>query len=266
MKAVLNIERIGLNALRAHARHELREIGDLSHTDPDRRHLNTATGLHRDPERAVSMYLGETGAKIDKRNEKPVTRLLLSASPEYFRPGRTEQRGEFDEERLSPWVKESVAWIKKEFGEDAVHISLHLDETTPHIHAVLVPTYDKKTKRRTVKQVSHHKHPAFSGEGSYERLHDRYAEAIQSLNIQRGERLPKELRGQRRSTTKREWMNEGVKRISAQLSLLDDEVRKRVKSKLANIRAAAQKNAQSSRAGGALRQVRSKIAREGRER
>lgn len=262
MKAVLNIERIGFNALKAHAKHDRREIGDQTHTDETRTCLNTSVGLHDCPEIAVREYLDKTGAKIDKRNETPITRLLLSASPEYFRPGRADQGGEFDRSRLRPWVRESINWLRKEFGEDVVHISTHLDETTPHIHAIVVPTYDKKTKRRVVKQVSHHKHPAFSGLNSYELLHDRYGDAVNALEIQRGDRLPDELRKRRSAKTKKEWLNGRIKAFSAQLSILDADIRKHLSAKLGGLakmyRDPIAQTAVQGRANAALAAVRSK--------
>ena len=210
--AVLDIQRIGWGALKAHARHERREIGDRSHTDPSQTPRNLATGLDKCPEEAVKQYLGQTGAKIDARNEKPFTRLLLSASPEYFRPGRASQGGSYDPGQVKAWTQASLAWLRKEFGTDLVHVALHLDETTPHLHAVVVPTYEKQTKRRTVRQVSHHKHPAFAGENSYEACHDRYAAAVQDLGIERGERLPD---GARRKPhkTKRQWLGDALRRF-----------------------------------------------------
>lgn len=210
--AVLDIQRIGWGALKAHAKHERREIGDRSHTDPSKTPRNLAAGLDKCPEEAVKEYLGQTGAKIDKRNEKPFTRLLLSASPEYFRPGRAGQGGSYDLAQMKAWTKTSTAWLRKEFGSDLIHVALHLDETTPHIHAVVVPTYEKKTKRRTVRQVSHHKHPAFAGEKSYEACHDRYAAAVRDLGIRRGERLPDGAK-RKHHKTKRQWLADALRRF-----------------------------------------------------
>lgn len=207
--AVLDIERIGWAALRAHAQHERREIGDCSHAAPDRRHLNRWLGRDACPQEAVRQYLGETGAKIDRRNERPFTRLLLSASPSYFRPGRVDQSGEYDPVRTQAWAKASVKWLRQEFGSDLVHVALHLDERTAHLHAVVVPTYRKKTKRRETLQVSHHQHPAFSGHGSFEACHDRYAAAVKALGVSRGERG---VVGKKRMT-KQEWLADAVRRF-----------------------------------------------------
>lgn len=225
-RAVLNVERISFAALHAHARHERREIGDQSHTDPTKTHLNSSMGLDRCPEKAVRRYIEATGAKIDPRNTTPVTRLLLSASPTYFRPGREDQAGAYDIEPMKAWATASVRWLRKEFGEDLVHVALHRDETTVHLHAVVVPTYERTTKRGTKRQVSHHQHPAFSGQFSYQGLQDRYGEAVADLGILRGERAPDDVRRQR--LTKRQWLSKAVvglmeekKRVSIALALAE---------------------------------------------
>lgn len=215
--AVLNIQRIGWGALKAHARHERREIGDLSHIDPDKTQENVAFGLDRCPEKAVKQYIDKRGAKIDKRNERPITRLILSASPEYFRPGAADEAGTYDRSRVLAWTRETTLWLRKEFGSDAVHIALHLEETTPHIHAVVVPTYIKQTKRRRVVQVSHHKHRAFSGERSYEGCQDRYAEAVSGLGINRGERASVG----KKHRTKRQWVNDTIRSLRRRIRQVD---------------------------------------------
>ena len=212
--AVLDIQRIGFNELKAHARHERREVGDTSHADPEKTKLNRSIGIDKCPEIAARKYLTKSGAKIDKRNEKPFTRILLSASPEYFRPGRADMTGEYDVEPMKAWVKASIKWLRQEFGQEAVHIALHRDEATVHIHAVIVPTYLKKTKRRTTRQVSHHKHPSFAGKGSYTACHDRYANMVKELGIERGERLPEDA-PRKKHKTKRQWIGEQMRAISA---------------------------------------------------
>lgn len=36
------------------------------------------------------------------------------------------------------WINQNIKFLKENFGEDCVHAELHLDETTPHIHAMIV--------------------------------------------------------------------------------------------------------------------------------
>jgi hypothetical protein len=65
--------------------------------------------------------------------------ILLSVSPEWFRPDDPSAIGTWDEDRLRVFVAEAEAWAKKTFGPRIVSMDLHLDEATPHIHLVVVP-------------------------------------------------------------------------------------------------------------------------------
>ena len=227
-KAVLDVQRITAAQLVGHAKHEAREQGrtDKSHIDADRTELNRLVlGNEPDPRRAVASHIETHGARIQKGNQRPFTRLILSASPEHFRPGDPAAGGTWEPDRLEAWTKASTDWLRQEFGDDCVHAALHLDETTPHIHALVVPIPAKgaarQVRRSRAKQrpgetaeafavrqaanearraskaagaasagpwVSHHGHPAFAGERSYAALHDRYAATVEPLGIERGER------------------------------------------------------------------------------
>ena len=60
--------------------------------------------------------------------------VLLTASPEAFANGLD----------VDAWKAQSMAWLRKQFkGATVVGACLHLDETTPHIQAIIVPT-DRK--------------------------------------------------------------------------------------------------------------------------
>lgn len=71
--------------------------------------------------------------------------MLLSASPEHFRPDFPEQAGTWDAQRLEEWVESSTKWLKKKYGDRVISAVLHLDESTPHIHAVIVPVDEKNS-------------------------------------------------------------------------------------------------------------------------
>jgi Plasmid recombination enzyme len=66
--------------------------------------------------------------------------ILLTASPEYFRPDDPSRYGDYQSDRLADWTAATVKWLKQEYGDKIVRAALHLDEATPHIHAYLVPT------------------------------------------------------------------------------------------------------------------------------
>lgn len=209
---VLDVDRIGSNRLRALAAHCARKAGDMAHVDATMTPLNRRLlGPPEGPETAVKDYLARTGAKIDKRNEQPFTALVLGASPEWFRPDRPNERGAWDEDRLEEWLGLAWQWAQEEFGDSLVYAELHLDETTPHLHALVVPTVTRKGKRGT-KQVSHHLFPSFNGPKSYSRLLDRYAAALAPLDIERGREASE---GGTSPTTKAQWAADLVRQAKA---------------------------------------------------
>jgi hypothetical protein len=206
----MDVKRMGTQALRAQAWHEQRAVGDVSHCDPERAHLNQrdAYGGHLlDPEKAVSEFIKDKGLRVDSRNERPCTSFVLSASAAHF---KGDGPGGFDMDKVKAWSAASHKWLASEFGEGVVHVSLHLDEQTPHIHAKVVPIVERTTKRgQVIRQVSHHQHPSFRGRKSYARLLDRYAAAVDHLGIERGEPMPEGAKGTHKTT--RQWLAEQAK-------------------------------------------------------
>jgi 5S rRNA maturation endonuclease (ribonuclease M5) len=64
--------------------------------------------------------------------------VLLTASPEYFRPENPKLHGSYDEKKLQAWREAMEPWIKEKFPH-AVSAVLHLDEATPHYHVIDLP-------------------------------------------------------------------------------------------------------------------------------
>ncbi|MBE9210947.1 plasmid recombination protein [Nostoc sp. LEGE 06077] len=111
------------------------------------------------------------------------TEMFLSASPEYFRPHDPSMSGHWSNERMQQWARASCDWLVENYGDKCVRAELHLDESTPHIHAYIVPLNDKTNR------VSHD--AMFGGRGGQGRkklsqLQDSYASALAPLGIQRG--------------------------------------------------------------------------------
>lgn len=111
------------------------------------------------------------------------TEMFLSASPEYFRPLDPSLSGQWSDERMQQWAIASRDWLSQNYGSKCVRAELHLDESTPHIHAYIVPV-NEKTGR-----VSHD--AMFGGRGGQGRiklskLQDSYAAALAPLGIERG--------------------------------------------------------------------------------
>jgi hypothetical protein len=228
-RLILRVKRRNLADLSGYAMHQRRSGGDRSHIDCSRTHLNRVLigsnepasdmwdlirdiadenlreeveALRKSRGKKASTTRMDKGPKDpwDSKNAKPWTDLILSASPQWFRPSGNDA-GEWDGERLEAFVARAQHVLSKRFGDDLVHLSLHLDEETPHLHAAILPTVVKASKRRGRQRlVSHRQHEAFAEIGdkgqddligpvsSYERLQDEFADAFGDLGLERGER------------------------------------------------------------------------------
>lgn len=108
--------------------------------------------------------------------------IFVGASPEYFRPDQPGASGEYDPERLQAWRNRAVKWLQAEYGANLVSAHLHLDESTPHIQALVLPL----DERRGVLNAKAQFNPR-----TLRQMQDRYAAAVADLGLQRGvERSP----------------------------------------------------------------------------
>lgn len=83
--------------------------------------------------------------KLEKRKNSAVgVEIVLSMSPDFF-----DLNGDKDlaVERVKDFTNRSMKFIKDKFGKNRIaHAVLHLHETTPHIHILLIP-WEEQTKR-----------------------------------------------------------------------------------------------------------------------
>lgn len=120
--------------------------------DPTRIHLNKELiafpdGV-KDRTEAIQHRLQNAGLKRQiGKNQVQVIRIMLSGSPEDMK--RIQDEGKLDE-----WCQDNIAYLKKMFGdENLIAATLHLDETTPHIHASVVPIVrGERRKKKSNKQ------------------------------------------------------------------------------------------------------------------
>lgn len=118
------------------------------------------------------------GNQTIRKNAVLGVEILLSASPTYFRPDAPDQAGKYDKEKLEAWKDASMDWLHYKYGKRVVSATLHLDEATPHIHALLVPLDDKgKLNCRALFGGSRH---------TLSILQTDYADAVSQLGIERG--------------------------------------------------------------------------------
>lgn len=138
----------------AAARHQVERVADgSSEIDPSRSHHNkTLVGSGHILE-DIKKYESNIDIRGHARDTaSPYLTLALSASPEFFRPAGGPPGSEVDDPkdaaRLDAWMTASTEWAKATFGADLVSVIYNGDETTPHLHLAVVPTY---ARRETIK-------------------------------------------------------------------------------------------------------------------
>lgn len=209
---VFNIEAATPTMIRSLDRHCKERVPDGSSAiDPDRSKLNKVLVGNDAGVLASLRDFYASGVKPPaKQSESPYLRFVVGASPSYFRPGAPDAVGTWRQDRLNAWKDAAIGQLKAEHGDDLVYAELQLDEDTPHIHAVIAPTYVKKPRKpgrkkrgetdkdfedrkakaldddgqRTVGRASH---PTLSQKGSFQQLRKRMAQAVESLGIEYGE-------------------------------------------------------------------------------
>jgi 5S rRNA maturation endonuclease (ribonuclease M5) len=117
------------------------------------------------------------GDQTIRKNGVLCVEMLLTASPEYFRPDDPSLAGFYEPERLADFQQAVHSWLDKEYGDRIVRAELHLDESTPHVHAYLVPL-DERGKLNC--------RGLFGGREKLSQFQDSYANALSPLGLERG--------------------------------------------------------------------------------
>ncbi len=117
------------------------------------------------------------GDQTIRKNAVLCVEMLLTASPEYFRPDDPSQAGYYQQKPLEDWKQAVHQWLDNQYGDRIVRAELHLDEATPHIHAYLVPL-DERGKLNC--------RGLFGGREKLSKFQDSYAEAMSPLGLERG--------------------------------------------------------------------------------
>ncbi len=173
MKAILRIEKVtGQGSATGKTNHNLRLV-DVPNADPERSHLNQVLlGGNKGVWELANDCIEE--AQIKRKIRPDAVRaveILLTASPEYF---------ERDEDNVcrtvaKRWVELQEQFLKVQFGKNLVQAVLHMDEKSPHIHAIVVPLKDGKLSAKEL----------FTPK-TLRQLQTDYAEAMKSEGLQRG--------------------------------------------------------------------------------
>ncbi|MDV2998183.1 MAG: hypothetical protein N4J56_007888 [Chroococcidiopsis sp. SAG 2025] len=117
------------------------------------------------------------GGQAIRKNAVECVEMVLTASPEYFRPDEPGRAGYYHLQQLENFQQAVHQWLDEKYGDRIVRAELHLDEATPHIHAYLVPLDEKgKLNCRAL----------FGGREKLSKFQDSYAIAMAPLGLERG--------------------------------------------------------------------------------
>ncbi|MBL0427333.1 plasmid recombination protein [Ramlibacter alkalitolerans] len=159
-------------------------------------HMQNEPSPHHDPSAGRPLVLHLAAGKtpyqaarhllqgVERRNRETVLcrEVVLCASPSYFRPGREEQAGVADPERLKAWTIATLAWVKRQWPDQVASIVLHGAgrESTPHCHILVVPRVRAGAGWKLNSK-------ALFDRARLRELQSSYAEALAPLGIRRGE-------------------------------------------------------------------------------
>lgn len=106
--------------------------------DPDKEHI-CIIGQSGEAEQVETAIYERIGKQTIRKNAVLAVEILLSASPEFFRPDDKSEWGYWESHKLEAFQTLTVKWLQDSYGSRIVRADLHLDEGTPHIHAFLYP-------------------------------------------------------------------------------------------------------------------------------
>ncbi len=142
--------------------------------------LRTKRPRNADPKRAIKnqvlvgagqtplMLVNQRISKCEikpRRNAVRAIEIILSAGPKFFKNLAPEQR--------QTWVGQSMDFIRAKFGKDnLVHAVLHDDETTLHLHAIVVPVVPANDKDGRVNKRRRKREWKLDAKGILEQMAD----------------------------------------------------------------------------------------------
>lgn len=182
--------------------HHLDRTRETPNADPERAHLNRTwngcewvawgdqpreSGAHLQAMKARLEDFQQRGGRIQK-NAVIAIEAIMTASPEAFKDPSFDFEG---------WLQAQSEYAAQQFGaQNIISLVLHLDEETPHVHALILPEIERIERRgkkpaggqaapkapKPVLSASHW----VDGRAKLAALQDDYAAAMGRFGLQRG--------------------------------------------------------------------------------
>lgn len=81
-----------------------------------------------------TLFKEKIGGQKIRSNAVLAIEMLLSASPQYFRPENPSQAGTYNQDFLDNFVEASSKWLLERYTDRVVRAELHLDEEIGRAH------------------------------------------------------------------------------------------------------------------------------------
>jgi hypothetical protein len=127
----------GAGSIGGKSDHNYREVL-VPNANPELNHLNHEYILnYENLGKAIQARIEHAGIERVRQDAVKGMEFILTASPQAF---QRDQAGQCTEDyRASDWLNANLAFMEQKYGANLVAFTLHQDEKTPHIHAVVVP-------------------------------------------------------------------------------------------------------------------------------
>lgn len=232
---VLNIRSASASAIAALDRHCRNRVSDgtASRIDPSRTHLNRVLiGDEAGVSASLKTWFARTKARRPTRQaDRPFVTLVIGPGVGFVDDGGS----------LADFNSAALEWLRTVAGDDIVHAELHLDETAPHMHVVVAPTYQrqkripgrrKKTETEEEFQVRREAAASAPGtrtvgrsstrwgkRGAYDELRRSAVDALAHLGIEYG--TPRKRGDLRTARSTREWVEDRAVALDEQAATVE---------------------------------------------
>lgn len=198
--AILRARKLTTSAQMAGMQRHNTRTNNVSNADEDLTWLNktyTQTGS-KDLRKDIESRLEQSGVKV-KSNSVKAIEYLMTASPEAFNFRKKRKDGKWaiygNAKKWSAFEKKAMNWLEQRHGkENIVHVSIHFDEKTPHIHAYCTPIVHKEVKWKNSKgegksvKTSLSARDFLGGKEKMRAMQDSFAETMAPLDLERGKK------------------------------------------------------------------------------
>ncbi len=188
-----------LSQIEMFERHMEREM-EVYNADPTKKDKNRILIGDKNITENVKKYT--YGIKI-RSNANIAMDLVLTAGNGFYNSLPPQER--------ETWIHENIKFLKENFGDNCIYATLHMDETTPHLHVLIVPKFYNQDKKRY--ELSSNKY--FDGIEKMRIWQDKYSNHM-------NKKFSNLIRGVRGSKAKHMDIKTYYSLITKKLDLMDD--------------------------------------------